>query len=86
MNYSIGFASDIGDNWSLTADYYRIEVSDRIYRVGDIPIVADVITSISLYTNALYVAHLGIDLVLNRNSADHTEFPFAYACNQVAGE
>jgi iron complex outermembrane receptor protein len=86
VNYSVGFASDIGDNWSLTADYYRIEVSDRIYRVGDIPIVDPVITSISFYTNALDVAHQGIDLVLNGNIADHTDVTFAYAFNQIEVE
>jgi len=81
-NYSIGFASEIGDNWSLTADYYRIEVSDRIYRVGDIAIVDPVISSISFYTNALDVSHQGIDLVLSGGFAN-TDITFAYAFNQI---
>jgi iron complex outermembrane receptor protein len=82
MNYSIGFASDIGDNWTLTADYYRIEVDDRIYRVGDILIDDPVITSISFYTNALDVIHQGIDLVVTGGFAD-IDLTFAYAFNQI---
>ena len=83
LNYSIGFASDIGDNWTLTADYYRIEVSDRIYRVGDIAIVDPLISSISFYTNALDVNHQGLDLVVTGNIAEHTDLTFAYAYNMI---
>ena len=32
LNYSLGFAAEISDTWSLTTDVYRIEVDDRIYR------------------------------------------------------
>ena len=81
-NFSIGFASEIGDNWSLTADYYRIEVDDRIYRVGDIAIDDPIITSISFYTNALDVIHQGIDLVVTGGIAN-TDVTFAYAYNQI---
>ena len=83
LNFSIGFASEIGDNWSLTADYYRIEVSDRIYRVGDIAIDDPVISSISFYTNALDVSHQGIDLVVTGGIGDNTDLTFAYAFNQI---
>jgi len=86
-NYSIGFASEIGDNWSLTADYYRIEVDDRIYRVGDIdiddPVNLPGISSVSFYTNALDVIHQGIDLVATGGIGDNTDLTFAYAFNQI---
>jgi len=84
LNFSIGFASDIGDNWTLTADYYRIEVSDRIYRVGDITIDDPLISSISFYTNALDVSHQGIDLVVTGGIGDNTDLTFAYAFNQIS--
>jgi len=84
LNFSIGFASDIFDNWTLTADYYRIEVSDRIYRVGDIAIDDEVISSISFYTNALDVSHQGIDLVVTGGIGDNTDLTFAYAFNQIS--
>lgn len=86
LNFSIGFASEIGDNWSLTADYYRIEVSDRIYRVGDIAIDDPAnpnVSSISFYTNALDVSHQGIDLVATGGIGDNTDLTFAYAYNQI---
>ena len=86
-NYSIGFASEIGDNWSLTADYYRIEVDDRIYRVGDIdiddPVNLPGISSVSFYTNALDVIHEGIDLVATGGIGDNIDLTFAYAFNQI---
>jgi len=61
LNYSFGFASDIGDAWSLTTDIYRIEVDDRIYRTGDISVAgAPPGTTISFYTNTLDVVHQGV--------------------------
>ncbi len=82
LNFSIGLATEIGDNWSLTADAYRIEVDDRIYRVGDIAIVDPVVSSISFYTNAMDVSHQGIDLVLTGGIAE-TDITFAYAYNKI---
>lgn len=62
-NFSAGFALDIGDNTTMTADYYHIAVDDRIYRTGDIAVPVSTNT-ISFYTNALDVEHSGIDLVV----------------------
>ena len=62
-NYSLGFTTDIGDFTTLAVDYYLIEVDDRIYRTGDIPVPGSTNT-ISFYTNALNVEHSGIDVVL----------------------
>jgi iron complex outermembrane receptor protein len=63
INYSVGFTSNIGDNTTLTIDFYLIEVDDRIYRTGNIP---DTVSggTISFYTNALDVEHSGVDIVL----------------------
>ncbi len=88
LNYSVGFASELGDNWSLTADLYRIEVDDRIYRTGDIAVTgAPAGTSISFYTNTLDVVHQGLDLVLTGGfdwgSSASTDVTFAYAYNKV---
>jgi len=80
LNYSVGFASEIGDNWSLTADVYRIEVDDRIYRTGDITTSGG--QSISFYTNTLDVVHQGLDLVLTGGIAN-TDVTFAYAFNEI---
>ncbi len=80
LNYSIGFASEIGDAWSLTTDVYRIEVDDRIYRTGDITTSGG--QSISFYTNTLDVVHQGADVVLSGGFGE-TDLTFAYAYNEI---
>jgi len=87
VNVSAGFTADIGDAWTITFDAYQIEVSDRIYRTGNITTVVPGSveeTSVSYYTNALDVEHKGIDLILNGSfemgSAD-LDLTFAYAYN-----
>ncbi len=86
LNFSAGFSADIGENTTLTADFYLIEVDDRIYRTGDIA-VPGTTNTISFYTNALDVEHKGLDLVLTSNfdwSGDATTaLTVAYAYNKV---
>ena len=79
LNYSLGFTSEIGDAWSLTADMYRIEVDDRIYRTGDIAVGS---SSISFYTNTLDVVHQGVDIVLT-GAVGNTDLTMAYAYNKI---
>jgi len=84
LNYSLGFASDLGDYWTLTTDVYRIEVNDRIYRVGDITVVGNPnISSVSFYTNALDVVHQGVDVVVTGGGFANTDLTFAYAYNEI---
>ena len=94
VNISAGFTADFGDAWTLTADLYQIEVSDRIYRTGDIavpPLPTDPpgapARSISFYTNALDVEHQGLDLVLDGRfdlgSTSGLDLTFAYSYNQI---
>lgn len=84
-NLSIGISSSLTDETTLTLDFYKIEVDDRIYRTGDIA-QADG-GSISFYTNALDVEHSGFDLVLSSSidwSRDlTTEVSFAYGYNKI---
>jgi len=94
LNYSLGFTSDISTWLSLTADVYQIEVSDRIYRTGDIPVPVDpgeVERSISFYTNALDVKHTGLDLVATSafdfsNSSLNLALAYAYNKVEVTGQ
>ncbi|MGI9201462.1 MAG: TonB-dependent receptor plug domain-containing protein [Woeseiaceae bacterium] len=94
VNISAGFTADFGDNWTLTADVYQIEVSDRIYRTGDIAVPAlptdppgAPARSISFYTNALDVEHQGMDLVLDGSfelgSTSGLDLTFAYSYNKI---
>lgn len=84
-NISLGFTTEVGDATSITLDFYKIEVDDRIYRTGDIA-QADGST-ISFYTNALDVEHTGFDLVVSSefdwSSSVTTNINFAYGYNKI---
>jgi iron complex outermembrane receptor protein len=94
LNISAGFTADIGDFVSITADIYKIEVDDRIYRTGNIPVPPQPgddpnlpERSISFYTNALDVEHEGIDIVATSSfdvgAASSLDLALAYAYNKV---
>jgi iron complex outermembrane receptor protein len=94
LNISAGFTADIGDYVSITADIYKIEVDDRIYRTGDIPVPPQPgddpnlpERSISFYTNAIDVEHEGVDIVATSSfdlgAALSLDLALAYAYNKV---
>jgi len=87
VNVSAGISWDIGDAVSITADIYQIEVSDRIYRTGDLPLGTDPSRSVSFYTNALDVEHQGLDIVATSSfdvgSSSSIDMSLAYAYNKV---
>ncbi len=94
VNISAGFTADFGDNWTLTADVYQIEVSDRIYRTGSIdlpPLPGSPLgapgRAISFFTNALDVEHQGLDIVLDGSfdigSSSGLDLTFVYSYNQI---
>jgi len=94
VNISAGFTADFGDNWTLTADIYQIEVSDRIYRTGSIDLPPAPGTppgtpgrAISFFTNALDVEHQGMDVVLDGRfdigSSSGLDLTFVYSYNQI---
>ncbi|MFT5520828.1 MAG: iron complex outermembrane receptor protein [Enterobacterales bacterium] len=82
---SFGITSDIGDSSTLTVDYYKIDVDDRIYRSGGL-VAADG-SAFSFYTNALNVEHSGIDIVLSTqfewSNMTTTDVAFAYGYNEI---
>jgi iron complex outermembrane receptor protein len=84
-NFSIGISSNLGDDTTVTLDFYKIAVDDRIYRTGDIA-QADG-SSISFYTNAIDVEHSGLDLVISSefdwNNSVSTDVSFAYGYNEI---
>ena len=94
LNISAGFSADIGDLVSLTVDVYQIEVDDRIYRTGNIPVPPQPgddpnlpERSLSYYTNALDVEHTGVDVVatagFDLGSSTSLDLALAYAYNEV---
>lgn len=85
-NISLGFTTSFADSWNLTVDYYNVEVDDRIYRTGDIPISGTVDQTLSFYTNALNIEHEGFDVVLSGSidwGSTSTDVTFAYAHNEI---
>lgn len=85
-NISLGFTTSLGSAWDLTVDFYSVEVDDRIYRTGDIPIPGTVDNTLSFYTNALDLEHEGFDIVLNGDidwGGANTSVTFAYARNEI---
>ena len=99
LNLSAGFAAEIGDFVSLTADIYKIEVDNRIYRTGNITVPPQPgddpnlpERSLSYYTNALDVEHEGIDIVatssfdLGSNTSLDLALAYAYGKIEVAGQ
>jgi iron complex outermembrane recepter protein len=63
VNYSLGVAFNPTDNFSLTADVYRIDVEDRISKTMSISVVDPLFSSLAFYTNALETETFGFDIV-----------------------
>ena len=82
VNLSLGFAADLTDmlggaDTTLTVDFYRIKIDDRIYKTsGAFPVphpdsittdcndIRALCTNISFFTNALDMESEGVDVVL----------------------
>ncbi len=67
INLSLGFATGFGDTTTLTADFYRIEIEDRIFKTQNLPSIDPVTgvgTNVQFFTNALDINVTGLDLVL----------------------
>ncbi|MCF6195341.1 MAG: TonB-dependent receptor, partial [Emcibacter sp.] len=75
INYSLGFVATLADNLTMTADYYRIDINDRIAISGSIPIrdkfplvtAATGATDGQFFTNMADTKTQGVDFVLNYN-------------------
>ena len=92
-NISIGFTADVGDNFNITADYYQVEVEDRIVKTFnlDVPDTAafdDVdFTKVAFYTNGIETETTGFDLILLYNvdwaGGSSTDFSLAWNHNNT---
>ena len=66
-NLSVGFTAGFGEAASLTADAYRIDIDDRIFKTQNLPSIDPVTgvgTNVQFFTNALGLEVTGLDLVL----------------------
>ncbi len=90
-NLSVGFATGFGRSGSLTADFYRIEVKDRIFKTQNLPSIDPVTgvgSNVQFFTNALDLNVTGLDLVLSAvldwgAGGFSTEVAAAYNHNEV---
>ena len=86
-NFSFGISSNFKNDTSVTLDFYKIAVDDRIYRTGNIAVDDPRFGSVSFYTNVLDVEHSGIDLVISStfewNNSISTDIAFAYGYNKI---
>lgn len=79
LNFTAGITYRLTDNFSITADYYNIDLDDRVLFTGEIGFDADAantnsveqilidndVTSIKFFVNALDTKTSGIDLILD---------------------
>ena len=66
-NFSMGIAGTVLDQWQVTADFYQINIADRIYKTQQLPTIDPVTqigSTIEFYTNALDISSSGFDVVL----------------------
>jgi iron complex outermembrane receptor protein len=92
-NVSIGFTADLTSSLSITADWYQVDVDDRIVKTLDIDVSGDPafagsgFRNVAFYTNGLETETTGIDVVLTYD-LDHagganTSFALAWNHNDT---
>ena len=90
-NFSLGFVSGLGASAALTADFYRIDIEDRIFKTQNLPAIDPVTgvgSNVQFFTNALGLEVTGVDLVLTASlawggSGVISDFSAAYNRNSV---
>ena len=92
-NASIGFSADITDNFSLTFDWYQIDVDDRIIKTTRVPVSGvpgfeDAPFSIvEFYTNGADTETTGFDIVatwdIDHAGGSNTAVSFAFNHNET---
>ncbi len=86
LNASVGVVYEMGENVSVTVDYYNIGVDGRIYR-ADVDSDNDGTEDRSFYTNAMDLNHSGFDVTISSHLGDwlgvDSQVSFAYNMNSV---
>ena len=90
-NFSVGFIAGFGAATSITADAYRIDIEDRIFKTQNLPSIDPVTgvgSNVQFFTNALALDVTGLDLVLTSSidwggSGANTGLGVAYNRNEV---
>ena len=87
QNLSIGLASRLTNNLSLTLDYYDIAVDDRIIKSRSLPIDNPLFSELAFYTNSLNTSTSGVDAVLTwRNTTTNLTLAYNYNETEVVSQ
>ena len=88
QNLSIGLASKINSNLSFTADYYQVNVDDRIIKSRSLAIENNPdFAEVAFYTNSLNTETQGFDAVLVwRNDQTNVSVAYNYNESKVASQ
>ncbi len=81
-NISIGLASRLTDDLTLTVDVYSITVDDRIVKSRSLPIDNPLFSELAFYTNSLNTRTSGLDAVTSWRGKD-TDISLAFNYNQT---
>ncbi len=93
VNISVGFSAGIGDSFTVTFDWYSIDVEDRIVKTFNIDVSSNPafqnagFTSVAFYTNGLETETTGFDVVALYNvdwaGGSNTSFSLAWNHNET---
>jgi len=87
QNISLGLASRITDDLTLTVDVYQIEVDDRLIKSRSLPIQNDLFSELAFYTNSLNTKTQGLDAVASWRGKDtDVSVAFNYNATEVLGQ
>ena len=87
QNYSVGLASRLSDNISITLDYYNIDVDNRIIKSRSLPIDNPLFSELAFYTNSLTTNTSGLDAVLSwRNNTSSISLAYNYNVTDVVSQ
>lgn len=87
LNFSLGLASRITDDLTLTLDVYQIEVDDRLIKSRSLPIVNPLFSELAFYTNSLNTKTQGLDAVASwRGKNTDISLAFNYNATKVLGQ
>ncbi|MDX1499906.1 MAG: TonB-dependent receptor [Woeseiaceae bacterium] len=93
VNVSVGFSADLTDNLTITADWYQVDVDDRIVKTLDIDVSGNPafagsgFRNVAFYTNGLETETTGFDIVatydLDHSGGASTSFAMAWNHNDT---
>ncbi len=87
QNISIGLASRVTDDLTLTLDVYQIEVDDRLIKSRSLPIENPLFSELAFYANSLNTRTQGLDFVASwRGKNTDVSVAYNYNATEVLGQ